>query len=103
MFRYSLNEQGMEAAREGINTLTRNGPYVMVFSPEFGSIRIKAFDGERSIELLSRKSLARHIEKVCIAVSGQDEMEPEICSFLVSERDGVAVAVPFDRGDKNTA
>lgn len=100
-FRYSLNEQRMEAVRGGINTLARNGPYVMVFSPEFGKIRIKALDEERAIKLLDRNTLARHIEEVCIAVTGQDEMETEICRFLVSECDGVAIAVPFGYKDKS--
>ena len=100
-FRYSLNEQGMEAALEGIDALTRNGPYVMVFSPKFGSIQIKAVDGKREIVLLSRNNLAQHIEEVCIQVSGQNEIEPDIFRFLVSQRDGVAVAVPFDHSDKS--
>ena len=100
-FQYPIDQRAMDAVDEGIGALTRNGPYVMVFNPEFNCVRIQTADGEKVLELGSRHMLAEHTAEVQIAVSGQAAEESVTCRYLVSELEGVAVAVPFVRENEN--
>ena len=93
----------MDAVTEGNDALTRNGPYVMVFNPEFKSVRMLSPAGNKVLEFANRDALAEHLAEVQIAVSEQYGEEPTTRRYLVSELDGVSVAVPFVRGDENAS
>ena len=87
-FQYSIDKRAMGAVTEGNDALTRNGPYVMVFNPEFKSVRMLSPAGNKVLELANRDALAEHIAEVQIAVSEQYGEEPTTRRYLVSELDG---------------
>ena len=100
-FRYPIDERASDAVDQGASALALCGPYVAAFNQEFKSIQFHTADSETTIRLRNRRFLAEHLEEVEVEVSGGDAVPPDSRSFVVAERDRVAVAIPFARRDEN--
>ena len=100
-FGYPIDERAGQAIAEGIDALARSGPYVAAFNREFKCIRMRLPAGETVLELADRVALAEHTAEVRVAVTERDGGAQRVGRYLVSELDGVAIAMPFTRTDGN--
>ena len=102
-FRYAVDDRVSKAVDEGLSALSIAGPYVTAFNNVFKSIRFLTPEDRCILKLRRRRVLTDHIKGVEVEVSSHDSETSKCHSFAVAENDGVAVAVPFERLDKDAA
>ena len=100
-FRYAIDERASDAVREGVRALELAGPYVTAFNQVFKRIQFHTQESGIVLELWKRHVLTDRIGEVQVDVSLRDSEPAARRSHVVAELDGVAVAVPFARRDRD--
>ena len=100
-FRYMIDDRATEAVRKGVRALELAGPYVTALNQEFRRIQYLTQESGIVLELRNRRVLAEHIQEVDVDVSARGSAPQESRSLVIAELDGVAVAVPFARRDRD--
>ena len=97
-FRYPIDEGALGAVEEGIATLTRCAPFVVVLNHQFRRIEIETSEQTMSFEVVERCPLPEEgLHMVTVGVR-EDGIQREY-QFLMAEGADVSVTVPMEQTD----
>ena len=98
-FQYPIAGEGSAAAvRDGLKTLKRCAPFVVVFNKVFSRIDIKSSDETMSFEVTGRKSLSQDgFQEITVSENTNGSQGDRI--YLLAEGTRTAVAVPLGPTD----
>ena len=97
-FRYPMGEDSTDAVREGIETLRRCAPFVVVFNRQFRRIDIEAPDESMSFEVIKRLPLHQDgLQRVTVGVTGHGT--PRKIEYLLARGEKASVSVPLETTD----
>ena len=97
-FRYPIGEDAVGAVEQGIETLRRCAPFVVVFNRQFRRIDIDWPEKTTCFEVLKRTSLPQEsLQTVTVGVSDHGILREQ--EYLLAEGSLVSVAIPMKRTD----
>lgn len=97
-FRYPIREDTTELVEEGIETLRRDAPFVMVFNRQFQSIHIESPADSAKFEVIKRvTSQQQGLQGISVRTSGNGT--PRTMYYLHAEHEQTSVAVPLNTTD----
>lgn len=101
-FRYPVGEDSAGAVNEGIKTLKRCAPLVVVFNRQFRRIAIEAPDGTISFEVIERVPLHKEgLQKVTVKVS--DRYRTTSKQYIFAEGQRASVTVPLEPSEDGSS
>ena len=94
-FRYPIGKDSTDAVTEGIETLKRCAPFVVVFNRQFRRIAIESPDETISFEVIERDPLPQDgLQIVTVGVSDRGIQRER--KYILSEGGGTSVTVPME-------
>ena len=97
-FRYPLGEESTSAVEEGIETLKRCAPFVVVFNRQFRRIVVESPQETTSFEVIERVTLQKAgLQTVTVRVSEHGTVKER--KYLLAEGELVSVTVPVEPTD----
>ena len=94
-FRYPIREDTAGAVEEGIDTLKRCAPFVVVFNRQFRRIEIDSQEGTVTFEVLERVPLTQEgLQTVTVGISDNATLTEG--TYLLAEGERVSVAIPLE-------
>ena len=97
-FRYPIGEDAVGAVEEGMETLRRCAPFVVVFNRQFRRIDINSPEGTTSFEVIERTSMQQEgLQTVTVGISDHGILSER--KYLLSEGVRVSVTVPIEPTD----
>ena len=97
-FRYPVGEEAARAVEEGIETLKRCAPFVVVFNRQFRRIDVKSPQETTSFEVIERAPLEKvGLQTVTVGVSEHGSVKER--RYLLAEGKRVSVTVPVEPAD----
>ena len=94
-FRYPIREDTAGAVEEGIDTLKRCAPFVVVFNRQFRRIEIDSQEGTATFEVLERVPLTQEgLQTVTVGISDNATLTKGI--YLLAEGERVSVVIPLE-------
>jgi len=94
-FRYPIEEDSAGAVEEGVETLKRCAPFVVVFNRQFRQIAIKAPEETISFEVIERVPLHKEgLQKVTVGVSDRGRRQER--KYVLAEGQHASVTVPLE-------
>ena len=101
-FRYPIEGDAVDVVEQGIETLTRCAPFVVVFNRQFLRIDIEFPDSTTSFEVVERTPLHREgLHMVTVGVSDNGIQREQ--KYLLAEGVHVSVTVPMEQTDDGSA
>lgn len=91
-FRYPVGEKSVGAVEEGIETLKRCAPYVVVFNRQFRRIDIESPGGTTTFEVVERVPLQEGLQTITVGVSEHGSLREH--KYLVAQSEQISVTVP---------
>ena len=100
-FRYPIGEDAVGAVEEGMETLKRCAPFVVVFNRQFRRIDIESADETTTFEVVERIPLQQEgLQTVTVGVNNPGILR-EI-KYLLAEGERVSVTVPMEQTDNGS-
>ena len=99
-FRYPVTDDADDVVDEGIETLKRCAPYVVVFNKAFSGINIKTPSEEISFKVDERRTIAQGSARE-ITVTETSNQQSTTRKYLLIEDDRASVCVPFEYNDSS--
>ena len=97
-FRYPIGEDAVGAVEQGIETLRRCAPLVVVFNRQFRRIDIQCRESATWFEVVKRTTLPQEsLQTVTVGVSDHGILREQ--EYLLAEGSRVSVAIPMKRTD----
>ena len=97
-FRYPIEEDAVGAVEEGMETLKRCAPFVVVFNRQFRRIDIESPEGTTSFEVIERTPMQQEgFQTVTVGISDHGILSER--KYLLSEGVRVSVTVPIEQTD----
>lgn len=99
-FQYPINNGSVDAVEEGLATLKKCAPFVVVFNKQFLCIDIKSPDGNMSFKVTDRQELSQRecgLQKITVSVSEDDNQQDKV--YLLAESERTSVAIPLEPTD----
>ena len=94
-FRYPIEADSTDAVREGIETLRRCAPFVVVFNSQFRRIVVKAANEVTSFEVVERTHLEeKGLQTVTVLASYGGIRREE--KYVLAESEKVSVTIPLE-------
>lgn len=93
-FRYPIGQDSADAVTEGIDTLKRCAPFVVVFNRQFRRIVVESPDETISFEVVEREPLPQEGLQV-VTVGVRDNGIQSERKYILSEGGGTSVTVPM--------
>ena len=101
-FRYPIEGDSVDVVEQGIETLTRCAPFVVVFNRQFLRIDIEFPDNTTRFEVVERTPLHREgLHMVTVGVSDNGIQREQ--KYLLAEGVHVSVTVPMEQTDDGSA
>ena len=99
-FRYSITDDADDVVDQGIKTLKRCAPFVVVFNKEFSGINIKTPTEETSFTVDERRTIAWGSANEITVTETSNGRSTTRRYLLIEDEDGSAsVCVPFEQND----
>ena len=96
-FRYPVREESADAVKEGVETLKRCAPYVVVFNRQFRRINIKSPEKTTSFEVMNRTPVQGGVQTVTVGISDYGSLKER--KYLLAEGERASVTVPVKSTD----
>lgn len=97
-FQYPIDNGSVDAVEEGLATLKKSAPFVVVFNKQFLCINIKSPDGNMNFEVKDRQRLPQSgLQKITVSISEDGNQQDKV--YLLAESERTSVAVPLESTD----